>query len=95
MGLFLIISFVAWFGGAIASICFQWKMVDEVNDHLPAEQHFEHFGWWLGKAARLWREHRRSLPDSPTRRRHALFFLLSMCGFVAAATSDSLSWPLP
>jgi len=51
----------------------QWKTVSEVNSRLPQDQQFPHWWWTVSKQKRLWREHKRLCPQSPSR----LYWVLS------------------
>ena len=44
-----------------------WKMLAEVNAHLPQDNQFSWWWWTITKEIRLWKEHKRLCPNSPWR----------------------------
>jgi hypothetical protein len=55
-----------------------WKVVAEVNARLPEDQRFSWWWWPAGKYLRLWKEHKRLLPQSHWRWYWILFFLTAL-----------------
>jgi len=74
----------------IRSSLLHWRMVDEVNRHLPKERRFSPVGWWLGKALDLYSEYERLYPGSSRRKQ---LRLLTLAMFVLLACAALLLVP--
>ena len=68
-----------------------WKMVDEVNVHLPENQRFPVLGWHPLKYARLLREYRRLCPTGKgiVRLRYLWFAMVLSMTLVALAVGGA------
>jgi len=82
--------------GLVANVA-MWKVVAEVNAHLPEDQRFSWWWWPIAKYLRLWREHKRLLPHSLWRWYWTLFFLAALafmflifCSAVRSATGSPM-----
>ena len=69
-----------------------WRMVDEVNRHLPKERRFSPVGWWLGKALDVYSEHERLYPGIGRRNQLRVLILSMFVLFICAAL---LLWTWP
>jgi hypothetical protein len=70
----------------IASTLLTWRIIDDVNKHLPKERRFAPIGfWWVGKRMDLFAEYKRLYPTD--RRRTQLYLLYGLAASLIAAAA--------
>jgi len=62
-----------------------WEMVDKVNERLPQDQQFSHFGWSWAKYRRLDVAYAAYYPDGQRRQRSRKVFLIACLFMIVCA----------
>src|SRR5436309_4959031 len=69
-----------------------WKIVDQVNLRLPAEQRFSVLGWYLDKHWRVLREYRRLYPTGVLVRRLRRMIMCAIASLTLAMFALGFGW---
>jgi hypothetical protein len=88
MSTHLIVAIIALvcgtFCGMSASFAI-FEMVDKVNEQMPEQHQFAHYGWYWFKYRRLIGEYRRLYPDGSLVRRYRLLIVIMVgCLLISA-----------
>lgn len=80
-----IASLVCMSASGLAGSLLWFKMLDQVNERLPAAEQIGYLAWWFPKSLRLVREYSRLYPNGKLlKKQWTLFALAFGCLFVSA-----------